>query len=62
MFSCKLKKWNKYTIKQDRNLVVTNMNIYNFNKKRKSWRRTSWSKIANHCESVSLFLIRNWQV
>ena len=36
MFSCRLKKWNKYSIKQDRNFVVTNMNIYNFKQKRKS--------------------------
>ena len=35
MFSCKLKKWNKFSIKQDRNLVVTNMNIYNFKAKSK---------------------------
>ena len=35
MFSCRLKKWNKYSIKQDRNFVVTNMNIYNFKQKRK---------------------------
>lgn len=34
MFSCRLKKWNKYTIKQDRNFVVTNLNIYNFKQKR----------------------------
>ena len=30
MFSCRLKKWNKYGIKQDRNFVVTNLNLYNF--------------------------------
>lgn len=36
MFSCRLKKWNKYSIKQDRNFVVTNQNIYNFKQKSKS--------------------------
>jgi hypothetical protein len=41
MFSCRVKKWNKYTMKQDRNLVVTNLNIYNF--KHKSKWSGSWS-------------------
>lgn len=35
MFSCRLQKWNKYSIKQDRNFVVTNLNIYNFKRKSK---------------------------
>ena len=35
MFSCRLKKWNKYSIKQDRNFVITNLNLYNFKQKRK---------------------------
>mmetsp|Transcript_1380 Transcript_1380/g.1886 ORF Transcript_1380/g.1886 Transcript_1380/m.1886 type:complete len:217 (+) Transcript_1380:302-952(+) len=34
MFSCKLKKWNKFGIKQDRNFVVSNLNIYNFKAKK----------------------------
>ena len=38
MFSGKVQKWNKYTIKQERSLVITNLNIYNF--KRKKLRRT----------------------
>ena len=37
MFSGKVQKWNKYTIKQERSLVITNLNIYNF--KRKKLRR-----------------------
>ena len=37
MFSGKVQKWNKYTIKQDRSLVITNLNVYNF--KRKKLRR-----------------------
>ena len=37
MFSGKCQKWNKYTIKQERSLVITNLNIYNF--KRKKLRR-----------------------
>lgn len=37
MFSGKVQKWNKYGIKQDRNLIVTNLNVYNF--KRKKLRR-----------------------
>ena len=35
LFSCRLKKWNKYSIKQDRNLVITNVNVYNFKQKSK---------------------------
>ena len=35
MFSCRIKKYNKYLIKQERNLVVTNLNIYNFKSKSK---------------------------
>ena len=34
MFSGKIQKWNKYGLKQDRSLVVTNLNIYNFSKKK----------------------------
>lgn len=34
MFSCRLRKINKYGIKQERNFVVTNLNIYNFKQKR----------------------------
>ena len=34
MFSGKVQKWNKYGIKQDRSLVITNLNIYNFKKKK----------------------------
>ena len=30
MFSCRIKKWNKYGIKQERNFIVTNLNVYNF--------------------------------
>lgn len=37
MFSGKVQKWNKYTIKQDRSLIITNLNVYNF--KRKKLRR-----------------------
>ena len=37
MYSGKVQKWNKYTIKQDRSLVITNLNVYNF--KRKKLRR-----------------------
>ena len=33
MFSGKVVKWNKYGIKQDRSLVITNLNVYNFKKK-----------------------------
>ena len=40
MMSLKLQKWNKYHFKQDRNFVISNLNIYNFSKKSKfsySW-------------------------
>lgn len=33
MFSGKVFKWNKYFMKQERQLVITNLNIYNFAKK-----------------------------
>ena len=36
MMSCKIGKWNKYNWQQERNFVVTNTAIYNFNKKSKS--------------------------
>ena len=34
MMSVKVSKWNKYFLKQERNLIVSNVNIYNFNKKK----------------------------
>ena len=45
MFSGKVLKWNKYTIKQERNLVITNLNVYNF-KKKKLRRVVSIEKLA----------------
>ena len=33
-FSGKVHKWNKFGVKQERSLVVTNLNIYNFKKKK----------------------------
>lgn len=36
MFSGKVYKWNKYFMKQERQLVITNLNVYNFAKKSKS--------------------------
>ena len=35
MMSVKVQKWNKYNYKQERNFLVTDSNIYNFNKKSK---------------------------
>jgi hypothetical protein len=35
MMSCKVFKWNKYSWQQERNFVITNHHIYNFNKKSK---------------------------
>lgn len=35
MFSGKVYKWNKYFMKQERQLVITNLNVYNFAKKSK---------------------------
>ena len=35
IMSCKVDKWNKYMWQQERNFVITNKNIYNFNKKSK---------------------------
>lgn len=33
LYSARVYKWNKFTIKQERVLVVTNINVYNFHKK-----------------------------
>ena len=33
VFSARMNKWNKYWIKQERVIVVSNKNIYNFHKK-----------------------------
>ena len=35
MYSGKIQKWNKFTMKQERNFVVTNLNVYNFKGKSK---------------------------
>lgn len=32
--SCKLQKWNKYNWSQERYFIITNENVYNFNKKK----------------------------
>ena len=45
MFSGKVLKWNKYTIKQERHLIITNLNVYNF-KKKKLRRRVPIEKLA----------------
>ena len=55
MFSCRLKKWNKYSIKQDRNFVVTNMNIYNFKQKRKF--AMKWNELYRWAD-----LLRGWRL
>lgn len=34
MFSCRIKKYNKYLIKQERNFVISNLNLYNFKQKK----------------------------
>ena len=35
MMSCKVSKWNKFNWQQERNFIITNHHIYNFNKKSK---------------------------
>ena len=35
LYSARVYKWNKFTIKQERVLVVTNLNVYTFHKKSK---------------------------
>lgn len=45
MFSGKVLKWNKYTIKQERHLIITNLNVYNF-KKKKLRRRVPIERLA----------------
>ena len=39
MLSCKVYKWNKFGIKQDRNIFITNLNFYHFKKKSKCPRK-----------------------
>ena len=39
LYSARIYKWNKFTIKQERVLVVTNLNVYTFHKKSK-WEQT----------------------
>lgn len=41
MYSGKIQKWNKFTMKQERNFVVTNLNVYNFKGKSKVFFRYS---------------------
>jgi len=36
MFAGKVWKWNKYFMKQERILIITNLFVYNFDKKSKS--------------------------
>lgn len=45
MFSGKVLKWNKYTIKQERHMIITNLNVYNF-KKKKLRRRVPIERLA----------------
>jgi len=33
-FSGKVYKWNKFSVKQERSIIVTNLNVYNFKKKK----------------------------
>ena len=35
MYSGKVSKWNKFSIKQDRNIIITNLYFYHFKKKSK---------------------------
>ena len=35
LMSCKVTKFNKYNWQQERNLIITNANIYNFKQKSK---------------------------
>ena len=34
IYSGKVSKWNKYNYKQDRNMIVTNLYLYHFKKKK----------------------------
>jgi len=34
LFSANVYKWNRFLIKQERTIVVTNQNVYNFHKKK----------------------------
>jgi len=34
MYSGKVSKWNKFSIKQDRNIIITNLYFYHFKKKK----------------------------
>ena len=39
MYSGKVSKWNKFSIKQDRNIIITNLYFYHFKKKSKYFNR-----------------------
>ena len=47
MYSGKVSKWNKFSIKQDRNIIITNLYFYHFKKK---------SKYSNRVVNVLKFL------
>lgn len=34
MFSANVNKWNKYGMRQERQMVLTNLNLYNFHRKK----------------------------
>ena len=38
LFSSNVYKWNRFGMKQERTIIVTNLNFYSFNKKRKQTR------------------------
>ena len=52
MYSCRLKKINKFTFKRDRNFVVSNLNIYNFKQKSKAQKQNLnlilWPAMMQH--------------
>jgi hypothetical protein len=47
MMSCKVQKWNKYNWQQERNFILTNQYVYNFNKKSKCCKKYVFKLIIN---------------
>ena len=57
MYSCRLKKINKFTFKRDRNFVVSNLNIYNFKQKSKAQKQNLMLGASLNYELLALFAV-----
>jgi hypothetical protein len=48
MMAVKVQKWNKFNWQQERNLIISNHHLYNFNKKSKSLFLISRVEASHH--------------